>query len=251
MKLGSISQITIGTTDAEASFACYKALGFELIRESDEPNVWKQIADKSLLLLLNQDGMQYMGMTYFNPEIEKLTVELEGMGVSIMQKIEQEGKLFQVIFSDPEGIMVSLIGHDAGQMFQPVRSNLLNFDPSGAGSDSDLPNPKIGIFGELCYPVKDVKSAVEWWEKLGFEALSVNEQPYPWAILHDGINILGLHQSSHFEQGTLTYFAPGMAEKVARLREEGLTEIRSLNGKDDRNCVLQTPEGQQFFLFSL
>jgi len=84
------------------------------------------------------------------------------------------------------------------------------------------------------------------------EAKSVNQQPYPWAILSDGMNILGLHQTKDFDYPAITYFAPDMSQRVQKLKEAGITSFADWQGQGGKegNFILTTPEGQKIFLFS-
>jgi len=156
------------------------------------------------------------------------------------------------IFLSPDSLAVNLIHYDPAGMYQPQGKTLLNFPQEDFSKAEKLPNPNCGIFGEFATAVKDLNSAVAFWQGLGFEAKSVNQEPYPWAILSDGINILGLHQTKDFDYPAITYFAPDMSERVKRLKESGidLFSERKGEGGSKRNFILTTPEGQKIFLFS-
>src|SRR4030066_278694 len=114
------------------------------------------------------------------------------------------------------------------------------------------PNPKCGIFGEFATSVKDLEQALAFWQNLGFEAKTVYREPYPWAILTDGMNILGLNQTKNFDYPAITYFAPDMSQRVQKLKEAGITSFADWQGQGGKegNFILTTPEGQKIFLFS-
>lgn len=251
MKLGEATQIAIGCEDVQKSFAFYQKLGFEKIAGDTLPYPWMQISDGSLLLHLNQDGQKYMGLAYFSKEMDKKVADLEKMGIKFALNGKMKESSFW-IFLSPDNLAVNLIHHDPTGMYQPTGKTLGSFPQEDFASPEKFPNPQCGIFGEFATPVKDLNSAVAFWQKLAFEAKSVNQQPYPWAILSDGMNILGLHQTKDFDYPAITYFAPDMAERVKKLKEAGITSFSDWKGEGGSagNYILTTPEGQKIFLFS-
>jgi catechol 2,3-dioxygenase-like lactoylglutathione lyase family enzyme len=251
-KLGNATQITIGTADVAVSVEFYKKLGFKLLAEDVNPNPWAQLTDGTLLLMLNQDGQEYMGLTYFSGQMEKRVKELESDGIEMYHSVKQEGRFFQGMFPSLNGILVSLINYDYSGMFQPEGIELMDLKPEEMSDPEKFPNRRIGIFGEFSIPVKDLNKSLEYWKGLGFESKSINESPYPWAIVTDGMNTLGLHETSDFEKPAITYFAPDMAGRIKKLKESGVVGFK-LFGDDgnEGNQVLSTPEGQQFFLFTM
>jgi hypothetical protein len=111
------------------------------------------------------------------------------------------------------------------------------------------PNKQCGAFGEFAHPVNDINSSVAFWKKLGFKASAEMKTPYPHTILSDGLMIIGLHQTKHFNYPAVTYFGINTAARVQLLKESGLQNFSEESGKN--NVVLKTWEGQHFFIFSL
>jgi len=253
MKLGAASQIVIGTEDIEASALVYDRIGFRRIAEGVTPNPFIQYTDDSLLIVLNQDKMKYAGLVYFGKDMQKTVEYLISIGTVFMERTnDASGNFFQGIFITPDAVMVNLVNFDPVNMYQPTL-NLRNLPEQDFADPSKYPNSKIGIFGEYSVPVPDLEKSLEYWQLLGFEILSKNEQPYPWAIIGDGLNIIGLHQTTEFKVQAITYFAPDMENKIANLKSDGLEDNIarfSGTGGDDKNVVLTTMEDQHFFLFS-
>ena len=108
-----------------------------------------------------------------------------------------------------------------------------------------------GKFGEYSVAVADLPAALSFWDDLGFERLHESTSPYPWAIVGDGLIVLGLHQTSEWEGEALTYFSPEMREHIAQMKEHGFTFEEEMAGKDGivTGAILRTPAGQQIFLF--
>ncbi len=249
--LGNISQISIGTSDLAASLDFYQKLGFRIVDQNTRPNPWAQVTDDTILILLNEDNLQYMGFTYFNLQMAEIVTKLKSKGMPFVQEVAHEGKPMQAIFSSPSGFLISLINYDNSKMFQPSGKTLADV-PESEWNDAPAPNPHLGIFGELAVPVKDLDEEIAFWEMIGFEVRKFGG-PYPWAIGKDGQNIIGLHQTDEFDTSAITFFAKDMANKIAVLKEAGLDSFEAFGGtggNNDANQVVHSPEGQRFFLFS-
>jgi len=246
------SQITISTPDLEASLQHYAKLGFRLVGKSQSPNPWAYITDESLLLLLSQDDQNFFGLTYFLPDVDALLKQLWGREISPAAKQEDErGTRFALLLS-PDDFGIALVRHTGEGIFQPSGPTLKTFPPEEMGNPKKYPNAQLGIFGEFCHAVVDLERSKSWWEKLGFESLSVNASPYPWGILALGQHIIGLHQTKDFDRPALTYFAKDSGMKAEALRAKVGTQVREFagTGGDANNVVISSPEGQQVFLFS-
>ncbi len=249
-QLGNAAQITIGTSDLEASLPFYAKLGFEVVKRDTKPNPWAQVSDGSVLILLNQDNMSYMGLTYFSADMPQKVEALKAKGVNFVQEIKNGDTLFQAILETPDKFYVSLINHDATDMYQPTEPTLADI-PESDWEKAPSPNAKIGIFGELCHDVTDVDKSIAFWEILGFKVKKY-PGPYPWAIAMDGHHIVGLHQTKDFDYPALTYFAKDMGERLKALKADGVDSLSVFTGQggNESNMVATTPEGQKFFLFS-
>ncbi len=73
--------------------------------------------------------------------------------------------------------------------------------------------------------------------------------PYPYAILSDGLMLIGLHQTKNFTYPAVTYFGLNTEKRIQQLKVQGLQGFSEMAGKN--NVVLKTWEGQHFFLFTL
>ena len=250
MRLGEATQITIGTADTAASANFYKKLGFKVIAEGDAPNHWLQLTDESLLLLLNQDHMEYVGLTYFSSQMATIVMRLENAGINFIHKSEKDGRFFQGIFLTPDGFGISLVNFDPAGSYQPQKYNLLNFPKEYYKEPDKYPNKELGIFGEFSQPVKNLEVSLNFWRLLGFNVLSLNQNPYPWAILSDDLNLIGLHQTQDFKYPALTYFAPDMSMRVLKLKKEGIDSIEEL-GSSNTSFLAMGPDNIRFFLFTL
>ena len=224
MKLGQVVQIVVGIQNLAESATFYETLGFEKLAENDVPWPWQQLTDGQNLLLLNQDGNQYIGLNYFSPNVPELVAQMEGMGVEFLQKQEVDGRLQMAIFSDSDGLMVGLI----------------NQNPDGMQLPDGEPITHCGKFGEFALGVADFYKASNFWQQFGFEQMYASSDPYPWGIFSDGMIVLGLHQTDEFGGPCMTYFAPDMPQRITKLESKGLLI---------ENGVLEAPGGETLFLF--
>ena len=126
---------------------------------------------------------------------------------------------------------------------------MLTMSPQDYTNPDKYVNKVCGMFGEFAQPVKDLEASILFWEKLGFKALSKFSSPYPWAIISDGLAVVGLHQTSNFKDPTITFFAKDMKEKIENLKTAGLPGLEAATGLS--NVTLTTPEGQRINLFKL
>jgi len=253
MKLGTASQIAIGTEDLETSALVYDRIGFRRIAEGKTPGPFIQYTDDSSLILLTQDGMKYMGLIYFSSDMLRTVDYLLSRGIVFEQQTnDAAGNFFHGIFTTPDGVMINLVKFNPENMYQPD-NKLIYMKDEDMKDISRFPNKSLGIFGEFSIPVKNLDNSLEYWTSLGFEVLSKNIEPYPWSIISDGLNVLGLHETTEFNVQAITYFAPDMQKRISALKNNGLEDnIGSFSGPagGDKNAVLTTMEDQHFFLFS-
>lgn len=114
------------------------------------------------------------------------------------------------------------------------------------------PNNLCGLYGEISFAVQDIKPIILSLKKLGFKVVVDTVGHYPWAILTDGLTIIGLHQTNNFINPTITYFAVDMVERIQKLKhntELNLTNVEGLN--QDKAAKIIAPNQLEYFLFSL
>lgn len=246
MKLGSICQITIGTANVRESYDFYRELGFRKLAEDSEPYPWIKLTDDSIIILLYQNGDNYMGLTYFHQGMGQVVSNLQGRGVKFVQRGTTEN-----IFITKTDTIVVLVEADTNTMFMAKNKMLLDLPESDFHDASRYPNKWLGIFGEFSHAVDDLQEAIENWQDLGFRVYHQTDSPYPWALMYDGCMIIGLHETKDFEGAALSFFAPDVRNKVEALSALGINAIEYTgHGGDENNVVIYTPEGQKIFLFS-
>jgi hypothetical protein len=142
---------------------------------------------------------------------------------------------YRATFFSPNGVAITLVEEDPASL--PELDQEFAF--------------RGGTFGEYSVAVSALTAAIAFWQLLGFELLHHSEEPYPWAILGDGLLVLGLHQTDQFAGEAITYFAPDMGKRIAALKRAGFDfaeEMAEAEGKI-QNAVLRTPDDHQIFFF--
>ena len=247
-KLGEVACVYVTTTNLDSSVALYEKLGFLKTNSNTFPVPWAQVSDGSLLIMMRQDATPYIGLTYYAAEVEKLAGQLEKEGIVFVQKPKEGDPIKRYYIKSPDGFNI-VLSSNLGGFQQPTGATLLTMKQSDFTLPEKYPNKQCGAFGEFAQPVADLKTSIAFWEKLGFKASAEMKEPYPHVILTDGLMIIGLHQTTHFNYPAVTYFGMNTEQRIRQLKEKGLTNFSEVAGKN--NVVLKTWEGQHFFIFSL
>ncbi len=245
--LGTVTAITITTPDLENSLKYYQQLGFSEFMRADFPFPWIQITDGALLIMLRKDDKPYIALTYYVNEIDNVITFLKNNAVPFKEMPVPGGMLKRFLITTPDGMNISLVGIAEG-FVQPPGPTMLTMAPEDYGNPDKYVNKVSGMFGEFAHPVKELAASIAFWEKLGFVALSKFTSPYPWAIMSDGLAVVGLHQTNHFTKPAITYFAKDMKEKIEKLKAGGLENYTE---QGSSNIILTTPEKQTINLFNM
>lgn len=246
-KLGDVTAITIASTDLEKSFEFYQKLGFNKVIEFDFPFPFIQISDGALLMMLRKDKNPYIALTYYIKDMEKVVSDLTQSGIALKAMPTPDRMIQRFLITTDEGHNISLVTHVDG-FEQPAGPTMLTMQPQDYNHPDKYVNKICGMFGEYALPVINLENSILFWEKLGYKTLSKRTSPYPWAILSDGLGIIGLHQTDSFSDPSITFFASDSKAKIERLKHEGLTVFKD---QGDSNVVLTTPDNQKINIYKL
>ena len=247
-KLGEVACVYVTTPDLDSSVAVYEKLGFPKIASNTFPVPWAQVSDGSLLIMMRKDATPYIGLTYYVATVEKVVEELEKEGIVFVSKPKDGDLIKRYYFKSPDGLNI-MLASNLGGFQQPTGITMINMKPADFSDAGKYPNKQCGVFGEFAHPVADINTSVAFWKKLGFKLSAEMKDPYPHAILTDGLMIIGLHQTKHFDYPAVTYFGLNAGKRVQELKDKGLRNFSEVAGKN--NVVLKTFEAQHFFIFSL
>ncbi len=212
----------------------------------DFPFPWIQVSDGALLIMLRKDDNPYLALTYYIKN-EDIIKTLEDNGIDFIEKPKPTDMVRKHLLRSPDGLNISLILIPDG-FTQPPGPTMLTMPQQDYFNPEKYVNKTCGMFGELAHPVTNLLVSIAFWQKLGFTALSTFSSPYPWAIISDGLAVVGLHQTDNFSYPAITFFAADMQEKINKLKEQGLENFTS---KGAGSIVLTTPEQQHINLFKM
>ena len=247
-RLGSMACVYVTTTDLDSSAALYGKLGFSVTGENSFPVSWKQVSDGSLVIMMRKENTPYMGLTYYTDNIDSLAGALQQQGIIFSQQPKPGDPIKRFYFKSPDGFSIMLAAN-LGGFKQPTGITMATMQAADYADATKFPNKVCGVFGEFCHPVKELNTSISFWKNIGFSVLYTTQSPYPHAILSDGLMIIGLHQTDHFDYPAITYFGIDVPTRIAGLKSAGLAAFSPLGG--ERNQVLRTFEGQHFFIFSM
>ena len=250
--LGEASLIAVGCPDVAASRAFYEELGFHAIQEGLEPTPWSWMSDSSLLIGLFSDANTYLGFSYFTEDLHAKTARLKAAGFHFDGAYD-DGVQMEVWLSPDRQVGIAIIEQSTSRLYQPEGATFGTIMQSGNMMDASLyPNPVCGAFSEFAIPCSNLDSAMTWWKAVGFEVLL---EEYggaePYAILSDGFQVLGIHQTEEFDYNAITYFWPDASAAIAKIEAAGLPSDEMPAEWAGKHAVLNSPEGQKFNIFSL
>ena len=247
-KLGEVACVYVTTPNLDSSVAFYEKFGFDKIGSNTFPVPWAQVSDGSLLIMMRKDPIPYIGLTYYVNVLETTVDQLEKEGIVFSQKPKAGDPIKRYYIKTPDGFNI-MLAPNIGGFSQPTGTTMLNMKQSDFAVADKYPNKLCGVFGEFCQPVINLDQSIAFWKKLGFTVKANEKQPYPHAILTDGLMLIGLHQTVHFTSPAITYFGVNTAARVKQLTDKGLPKPTEIQGKG--NVMFQTFEGQHLFIFSL
>jgi hypothetical protein len=246
-KLGEVACVYVTTPDLDSSVAMYGKLGFPSTAANTFPVPWAQVSDGSLLIMMRKDPVPYIGLTYYAADIDNVAARLEKEGIEFVQKPKEGDPIKRYYIKTLDGFNIVLAGN-LGGFSQPTGLTMLTMKPEDFKAPDKYPNKQCGAFGEFCHPVTDLNKSIEYWKKLGFTVKTQMSSPYPWAILTDGLMLIGLHQTKNFNYPAVTYFGINTEKRIQQLKDAGVKSFTEMMGKN--NVSLTTWEGQHFFLFA-
>lgn len=247
-KLGDMACVYVTSPNLDSSVAFYEKMGFPKIASNTFPVEWAQCSDGSLVIMMRKDTDPYIGLTYYVNDIDKKIEQLEKDSIRYDGKPSPGDPVKRYFITSPDGFKIMLVPNIGG-FKQPQGMTLLNMPPADFSKADKYPNRQCGAFGEFCHPVADLRSSLAFWQKLGFTVKSIFKQPYPYAILSDGLMLIGLHQTKDFSYPAITYFGTNTEARIRGLAGKGITTIQEMQGK--KNVMVKSWEGQHFFVFDI
>lgn len=225
VKLGAYLQLLLRVKNVDQAISYYEQLGFRKLGHD-------VVTDGSVNIKLASGAFNSPTFHYLDSDIQAIKQMF-----SPNKRKEKTGHATQAEFKSPSGLRI-MLDRDTSPVAMPRGT---------PGSRSAI--SKLGQFGEFTIPVKDLKDDLLFWTKLGFEPLHMAEIPYRYALLSDGLIVIGLHENHPQRDCTLTYFAADMPQRIQQLQQQGF-DIHALhkNANVTESAILTTRDGQLFQL---
>ena len=214
--LGTIASITIYTNNFDDSIAFYTSIGFAVVARAEWPFPWVQVSDGVLLIMLRKGEKPNIALSWYTAQFSTVTEKLYRAGISPVYVSPATEVIKRNIFRSPDGIEVRVVGITDG-FHQPSGKGMLHLPQEDFYNPAMYHNKKLGMWGELAIPVTNLTHSISFWQQLGFCTVSQFTAPYPWAVLTDGLMVIGLHETHQFDHAAITYFATDMNERVSVL----------------------------------
>jgi len=238
MQLGVSAQITIGTSNLEASVAFYQKIGFRKVSSGSLVQNWVKLTDDCIYLVLVQRGDAFIAMGFVSEDLAMLCDELECEKINFIQNLA-----FEKVFLSPDDHLLILLQSKKDQGLSNEHKTLLDIE----GSSEELPNKQLGVFGEYSLPVQSLDKAITFYKKMGFTVHHQIEYPYPWAVIYAANTVIGLHHQDQLRKEYITYYTTNIEAKAKELEAMGINVYPVYDYLDEESNIykIDTPEGQQ------
>jgi len=232
--LGRFLEVSVAAADVPKSLAFYESLGFV---QADVGDAWGYpyavVTDGRLHLGLHGTAFSSPMLTWVQPGLAEYAPSLQALGIELEFARLGEDAFHRLRFVDPSGQRISLV---EARTFSPP--------PISASFAS-----RLGYFEEFGIPTMDLKRSTAFWDALGFVAFDPVRAPFAKVVATGRDLNVGLYDVD-LRGPVLTFSDPGMAERIADLREKGIRLLdrlpRGMNSRD--NAILEAPEGTWLML---
>ena len=112
MVLGKFVELSVPTSDLDASIAYWEKLGFEVTEKHEdvEPWDWAAMHDGQLFVVIHKtDEWSTPAVTYFAPDVQRIHDELEDEGMEFINVRETDGVVTGVTIKSPEGQLIFIL----------------------------------------------------------------------------------------------------------------------------------------------
>lgn len=232
--LGRFLEIGVRTSDILESLAFYESLGFVQARVGDaHEHPYAVVTDGRMYLGLHATNRDSPSLTWIHPGLAQHARALQSLGIEFAYSRLGEDGFHELGFHDPSGQLIVLV-------------EARTFSPPATGTTRPS---TLGYFEEFGIPVSDLARAAAFWDALGLVAFDPVRAPFMRTVAsHRDLNV-GLYDLD-LRRPVLAFSNPGMAARIAELREKGLRFVERLpQGMDTReNALLEAPEGTWLLL---
>ena len=250
LKLGDSSRLAFSTGDINLSSAFYESVGFRVMNDNEGSRTF---TDGLLTICVSPGENNSRSMEYCSGDPDRVAELLRDLSLEC-EISEKENALQTIQFTGIKDININVLNSSftsfpKSENTERVIDFWKRFEADPATElPLDIENPKLGFFTEFSQSIEDPFGAIKFWQKLGFEVITQQTEPYNWGTVTDGVNIFGFHESgSPGNPLAITYLARGMREKIEKLRSDGVNVKSDSEGSN----FITSPEGMNFMLFDI
>ncbi len=246
-ELGEYADIIVGPyTRALREF--YQAIGFNVIQETKQA---LRMTDGSISIILGDFGNDEYGVIYYTTDFDRKLGYLRNKAIryQVIPKTDKNSTRC-IRIRNRQHLNFLLMEKELELACAP---SLVMMEEERIDHMTVFPNQMCGIFGELSVGVEYLVPAIKEWERLGYELILQDDTDYPWAILRNNLNIIGLHQNNTYPKQVLSYFARDMEQLLEGLKKNPNLKLTPYGNQQavTRAGVLTAPNGLRINLFSL
>lgn len=233
--LGRFHEIGIATADIRESVEFYERLGFTQAATTDTySHPYGVLTDGRLFIGLHQRRFPSPALTFVHEGIAAFATELEGRGIALDFRHVGDDVFNDLGFQDPFGQHVLVL---EARTYSPLARR---------ADETSL----CGYFTEYSVPATKFDAAKAFWESLGFVATEEPDAPYAHLPLTSDHLDLAFHQPRTLDRPMLVFRDPGMRERLARIRAQGVKESTDMPRglPAAANALVEAPEGTVLLL---
>jgi catechol 2,3-dioxygenase-like lactoylglutathione lyase family enzyme len=233
--LGRFHEIGIATADIRESVEFYERLGFTQAQTTDtHSHPYGVLTDGRLVIGLHQRRFPAPALTFVRAGIAEFADQLETRGIQLDFRRVGDDVFNELGFQDPFGQHVLVL---EARTYSPVTRR---------AEETSL----CGYFTEYSLPATKFAEAQAFWEPLGFVATEEPDAPYAHLPLTSDHLDIAFHQPRILDRPMLVFRDPGMRERLARIRAQGVKESAELPRglPSAANALVEAPEGTALLL---
>ena len=231
---GRFLEISLNTDDIAASVQFYERLGFTQLTTGDTwTHPYGVLSDGRLCIGLHQRRGPAPLLSFVRPELAQHAPGLRAAGFEPQATRLGESDFHELQLRDPSGQDVALL---EARTFSPARRA--------------QPESMCGWFSSYSIPAVDIDVAQAWWERAGFVALDLPDEPLLQLALTSDTLTLTLHRPRLLAAPLLVFTDPQMSGRIASLAARDIHGSAGLPRGLDRSAtaLLESPEGTQLLL---
>jgi len=233
--LGAPTRLVLSSKDVLSSLTWWSRLGFLPTGAPGRIDSAITLTDGQVMITLTKESLPSPIVMFSSPNIKQVKDTLDALGVSTTHDVK--GPTYsEVRLVSPNGVHLA-VRQRSDEPLMPV------------SGDS---NRLCGKLTEFSIGTGFLKRERTFWEMMEFTVKREGREPYPFALVTEGIITIGLHENRDIPTLSLTYFAENMAQRLENIRAAGIelsSEELTPEGSAG-SAVLTSPEGQRVMLFN-